>query len=199
MNYFQELNNLDVSAHVEKKGGFNYLSWTWAVQTLGKVDHEANWEVIEFDGLPYLKTEVGFFVRVSVTCKGITKSQWHPVLDNRNQPIKTPNCFQINTSIQRCLVKAIALHGLGLFVYAGEDLPEEVKATQMAEKYVTADQSTAITDMINDNNLDMKAWQDYFQKKCGTRNIEELPSDAYDKVMDVIHKALERRSKNEAA
>lgn len=123
-NYFTQLAQIDVSKHVEKKGQFSYLSWPFAVQELGKVDPAATWKVERFNGLPYLSTDCGVFVEVSVTCKGVTKSQLHPVLDQRNQPIKAPNAFQINTSIQRALVKAIALHGLGLYIYAGEDLPD---------------------------------------------------------------------------
>lgn len=76
-----------------------------------------------FNSLPFLTTDNGTLVEVAVTVKGITLSQIHPVLDNKNKPIITPTVFDINTSIQRCLVKAIALHGLGLNVYAGEDLP----------------------------------------------------------------------------
>ena len=82
--------------------------------------------VCRFDGKPYLLCEAGVFVEVAVTVQGITLSQIHPVLDGRNRPIDQPTAFDINTSIQRCLVKAIALHGLGLYVYAGEDLPQPV-------------------------------------------------------------------------
>lgn len=110
--------------HTETKNGFSYLSWPWAVRKLREVAPDATWEVRRFDGLPYLKTECGFFVEVAVTVEGVTLSQIHPVLDHRNKPIPTPDSFHINTSIQRCLVKAIALHGLGLYIYAGEDLPE---------------------------------------------------------------------------
>lgn len=131
-NYFTELLQIDVSKHVEKKGQFSYLSWPFAVQELGKVDPSATWRVERFSGLPYLSTECGVFVEVAVTCKGVTKSQLHPVLDQRNQPIKTPNAFQINTSIQRALVKAIALHGLGLYIYAGEDLPDGAEAAKVS-------------------------------------------------------------------
>jgi hypothetical protein len=69
-------------------------------------------------------TETGCFVEVAVTVQGMTLSQIHPVLDGRNRVIIAPTAFDINTSIQRALVKAIALHGLGLYVYAGEDLPQ---------------------------------------------------------------------------
>lgn len=89
-------------------------------------DPRATWEVRRFDGLPFLITEAGVFVEVAVTVQGVTLSQIHPVLDGRNRPLLSPTAFDINTSIQRCLVKAIALHGLGLYIYAGEDLPQPV-------------------------------------------------------------------------
>ena len=125
MNTFEKLSKINVSDHVEKKGRFNYLSWTWAVSELRKAAPDATWEVIKYDGMPFCKTECGYFVEVAVTVDGITLSQIHPVLDNNNKTIPVPSAFQINTSIQRCLVKAIALHGLGLYIYSGEDLPEE--------------------------------------------------------------------------
>ena len=124
MNIFKTLSALNVNEHVEQKGKFSYLSWTWAVSELRKAAPDATWEVVKFNGVPFCKTECGYFVEVAVTVEGITLSQIHPVLDNNNKTIPAPNAFQINTSIQRCLVKAIALHGLGLYVYAGEDLPD---------------------------------------------------------------------------
>lgn len=120
---YETLAAMNINEHVERKGKFSYLSWSWAVDSLRKADPKATWTVCRFDGLPYLKTDCGFFVEVAVTVDGITLSQIHPVLDNNNKPILAPNSFQINTSIQRCLVKAIALHGLGLYIYSGEDLP----------------------------------------------------------------------------
>ena len=123
-NYFTALAAINVSEHVEKKGQFNYLSWPYAVQQLRMFDDTATWVIQRFNGLPYLSTECGTFVEVSVMVRNVTLSQIHPVLDNKNHPILVPSAFDINTSIQRCLVKAIALHGLGLSVYAGEDLPQ---------------------------------------------------------------------------
>src|SRR5437762_6071975 len=111
-NYFARLNQINVSDHIEKKGSFSYLSWPYAVAQLRQADPKASWEVRRFDGLPYLKTETGYFVEVAVTVDAVTLSQIHPVLDGKNKPIYEPSAFDINTSIQRCLVKAIALHGL---------------------------------------------------------------------------------------
>ena len=126
VNYFSRLNAINVSAHIEKKGGFSYLSWPFAVAQLRLADSSASWEVRRFNGLPYLFSELGVFVEVAVTVQGVCLSQIHPVLDGRNRPILAPTSFDINSSIQRCLVKAIALHGLGLYIYAGEDLPQPV-------------------------------------------------------------------------
>jgi hypothetical protein len=127
---FSELNSLNVNNYTQKKGQFTYLSWAWAVRELLKVSPDATWKIHQFgyDGVscqPYMQTEAGCFVQVTVTVNGIDRTQVHPVLDNRNQTIEKPNAFQVNTSIQRCLAKAIALHGLGLYIYAGEDLPHE--------------------------------------------------------------------------
>ena len=136
-NYFTELYKIDVSKHIEKKGKFSYVSWPFAVAELKKRHPEATWEVCRFNGSPFMETNAGVFVEVAVTVNGCTLSQIHPVLNSNNRPIAQPNAFEINTSIQRALVKAIALHGLGLFVYAGEDLPEgEEPAPAPAPKMV---------------------------------------------------------------
>ena len=129
MSLYEKLSKVNVNENKKKKGQFDYLSWSWAVAELLKVCPDAEWEVHEYqneDGLtaPYMTTNAGTFVKVSVTCEGITRTQVHPVTDNRNQPIAQPTCVDIGNSTQRCLAKAIALHGLGLYIFAGEDLPE---------------------------------------------------------------------------
>ena len=124
-HYFEVLRKHNVSEYMEQKGQFNYLSWAYAVEELRKLKPDATWRVIKDEnGYPYTSTPAGHFVEVEVTVDDISLSQIHPVLDHRNQSIEQPNAFQINTSIQRCLAKAIALHGLGLYIFRGEDLPE---------------------------------------------------------------------------
>ena len=158
-NYFAALSAINVSEHLEKKGQFSYLSWPYAVAQLRLFDETATWEVIRFNGLPFLTTENGTFVEVAVTVKGITLSQIHPVLDNKNRPIDIPTVFDINTSIQRCLVKAIALHGLGLSVYAGEDLPKidnepllRTVSTAQINRFLPAT-SGKVTELLTDPQL----------------------------------------------
>ena len=131
---FMTLFKTDVSKYPEKKGKFNYLSWAYAVQELKKVCPAARWGVTKAeDGSPFFQTACGYFVEVWVDVDGVSLSQIHPVLDNRNQPIESPNAFHINTSLQRALAKCIALHGLGLYIFAGEDLPEPDALTPAEE------------------------------------------------------------------
>ena len=151
-NYFAELYTINVNKHVEKKGQFNYLSWAYAVAELLKRHPDATWKIVEYNGLPYNETPLGFFVKVAVTVNNVTRSQIHPVLDNNNRPIAKPTSFQINTSIQRCLVKAISLHGLGLYIYAGEDLPDG------AEQAEEAPQQPTEPDRLNDPLIKAK-WE----------------------------------------
>lgn len=123
-----ELLKINVNDHTERKGNLTYLSWAWAWAEVLKVDPAAVWSVCESNGLPvmYFKDDTAM-VCVSVTINGIRRSCVLPVMDNRNRAIQNPDAFAINTAIMRCLAKAIAMHGLGLYIYAGEDLPEGEK------------------------------------------------------------------------
>jgi len=165
---FRNLNELNVNEYTAKKGNFTYLSWAWAVRELLKVAPNATWVVHEFEEWhehgsskqPYMKTDTGYFVQVTVTVNMIDRTQVHPVLDNRNQTIDEPNAFQINTSIQRCLAKAIALHGLGLYIYAGEDLPvddplttEEINKITEIAKTIDKSKSNGIQTMLDDGSI----------------------------------------------
>lgn len=148
MNAFTELSIVDCSAHTEKKGKFSYLSWPFAFAELFKRYPKAQIDIREWDGFPAVKGPKGWMVCVSVTIDGVTRTQWHPVLDNNNRPIAEPDVFQLNTSIQRGTVKAIALHGLGLYIYAGEDLPEGITDDGISDAEVS-DWKTAISEAVD--------------------------------------------------
>jgi hypothetical protein len=116
---YLELRKIDVSEHLEKKGKFNYISWSWAVDTLLQQDPTATWEYKE----PVQFGET-LMVFCSVTAFGKTMTAQLPVLDFSNKAMKNPDAMAVNTAMQRCLAKAIALHGIGLYIYSGEDLPD---------------------------------------------------------------------------
>ena len=196
VNHFARLSAINVSEHIERKGGFAYISWPYAVSQLRNADPTATWEVRRFNDLPYLATEAGVFVEVAVTVQGVTLSQIHPVLDNKNRPLLAPTPFDINTSIQRALVKAIALHGLGLSIYAGEDLPdlnggvEPTQPPQIVEKpkqttKVTAIPRTAGSEWLTDSQL---RFVQRLLTETGTDRDELLAYFGYE-TLDTIPKA----------
>lgn len=124
-NSMSDLLKINVNDHTEKKNGLTYLSWAWAWAEVLKVDPRATWEAVEFDGFPASFSPDGSaLVKVIVTIKGHAKSCWLPVMNHRNQAIKNPDAFAVNTALVRCLTKCISMHGLGLYIYAGEDVPE---------------------------------------------------------------------------
>jgi len=129
------LSKIDCSDHVEQKGGLTYLSWAWAWKILKENFPDASFEKHWFDygdptpySLPYALDKAGnAFVKVTVTVAEVAVTEVMPVMDNRNRSVQRPNSFLINTSLQRCLTKAIAYHGLGSYIYAGEDTPDEAE------------------------------------------------------------------------
>lgn len=119
MKTFNELKAINVNEHTEKKNNLTYLSWAWAVDQLLSNDPTATWEYKE----PKQFGET-LMVFCSVTAFSKTMTAQLPVLDYRNKAIPNPDAMAVNTAMQRCLAKAIALHGIGLYIYAGEDLPQ---------------------------------------------------------------------------
>ncbi|MDW4141591.1 DUF1071 domain-containing protein [Staphylococcus saprophyticus] len=162
---FQQLNSKDVNDHVEKKNGLTYLAWSYAHQELKKIDPTFTTKYHEFPHpdvnrddyfVPYLATPEGYFIQTSVTVKGQTETEWLPVLDFRNKALAKGSAtpFDINKAQKRCFVKAAALHGLGLYIYNGEEVPSasDNDITELEEKinqFVTISQEKG-----KDANLD---------------------------------------------
>jgi hypothetical protein len=122
--HYKDLRQINVSQHIEKKNGLSYLSWSWALDQLLQLDDSATWEYLEPK-----KFGESMMVFCKVTAFGKSRTAQLPVMDYRNQAIPNPNAYQVNTAMQRCLAKAISLHGIGLYIYAGEDLPIPTEAT----------------------------------------------------------------------
>lgn len=122
MSNFKELSKINVNSHTEKKNGLTYLSWAWAVDQLLQNDPAATWSYSE-----PAKFGDTLMVFCTVTAFGKSMTAQLPVLDFRNKAIPSPDAMAVNTAMQRCLAKAIALHGIGLYIYAGEDIPQEDK------------------------------------------------------------------------
>ena len=114
----------NVNNHTEKKNNLTYLSWAWAWAEALKADASATYKVEMFDGKCVMDINGTAMVFVTVTMFGKPMTCQLPVMDFRNKAILNPDAFAVNTAIMRCMTKALSLHGLGLYIYAGEDLPE---------------------------------------------------------------------------
>lgn len=160
---FEKLRELNVTGHVEQKNGLNYLSWAWAWDEVMKVYPEAIYEIERFEGKPYLYDEkTGYMVFTKMNIKGVEREMWLPVMDGNNKAmldheytykvkeyvngqatgkyidkrVEIATMFDINKTIMRCLVKNLAMYGLGLALYSGEDLPEtEEQILEKAKGY----------------------------------------------------------------
>ena len=132
---FEVLNAIDCNEHVEKKNDLSYLSWAWAWQIVKKNYPDAFYTIYEnASGLFYHTDGKTCWVKTGVTINGLEHIEYLPVMDFKNKsiPLNAVTSFDVNKAIQRSLTKAAARHGLGLYIYAGEDLPEEAKEQKAA-------------------------------------------------------------------
>lgn len=200
-NTFDILNAVNVNEHTETKDTgkvkLTYLSWAWAWSEVKKRFPEASYEIIKFNGLPYVYDEkTGYMVYTTVTIDGITHEMWLPVMDGNNRAmmaqayevktkynsftVQPATMFDVNKAIMRCLTKNLAMFGLGLYIYAGEDLPEvtdeevvKVKSTKKASSKAseTAEQAhqrakasyQALIDYCKETNHDISAVAQMFK------------------------------------
>ena len=184
MAVFEELNAINVNDKTEKKKSgsteLTYLSWTWAWAEVKKRYPDAHYEIMMHDGLPYVYDEnTGYMVFTTVTIDGISHMMWLPVMDGANRAMKSKpytystkyngektveaaTMFDVNKTIMRCLVKNLAMFGLGLYIYAGEDLPEteaeeQKTAQEVAKKKlekIDAGQIEELKKTLSENGID---------------------------------------------
>ena len=179
MTKLEELLSLNVNDKTEKKNNLTYLSWAWAWAEFLKVYPDATYDIKKNEnGMPYFKDSCGAFVFTSVTAGGTTHEMWLPVMNHMNKTIKDPDAFEINKTAMRCLTKNLAMFGLGLYIYAGEDLPEPNKEDE--EKKVLE-----IEELIVRSGTDREKFLAYFQ----VDSIEKLP---YEKAIQSLNVKIEK-------
>lgn len=140
-NYFIDLYAVDVSRYKESKNGLSYLSWSFAWAEIKKRHPAATYAIYEnASGWNYHTDGRTAWVKTGLTIDGLEHIEMLPVMDNRNRsiPLESVTSFDVNKAIQRSLTKAAARHGLGLYIYAGEDLPEQIILCECCGKEVTA-------------------------------------------------------------
>lgn len=179
---FEKLFNINVNEYTEEKDGLTYLPWAYAWTEVKKRYPNANYEILKFENnLPYVYDEnTGYMVFTKVTINGLTYEMWLPVMDGKNKAMKkepytyktkygekiveAATMFDINKTIMRCLVKNLAMFGLGIYIYAGEDLPEEEAKEQKAT--ITEEQKAKFKEL----GIEEKAACKY----CKVDNINDI-------------------------
>ena len=212
MKTFEEIASKNVNDHTEGRNGLTYLSWSWAWDQFKRLCPDANYEVIKFDGIPYVydeKTGYMVYTKVTATLAGndgpITHEMWLPVMDSSNKAMKAEpytyivksygkevektaqaaTMFDINKTIMRCLTKNLAMFGLGLYIYSGEDLPEqteeEKKAAEELKKKITKKEADVLGKTLTDAQ---KAW---VVDTYHVNTLEELTVEQYGKLMRTLN------------
>lgn len=205
MSVFEKLVNINVNDYTEKKKAgkdrngrdieLTYLSWTWAVKKMTEVCPDWDYEIVKTNGLPYsFDPQTGYMVTTRVTVEGKTKEMWLPVMDGANHamkaepytiktkyaeiPVQPATMFDVNKAIMRCLVKNLAMFGLGLYIYAGEDLPEGEDEPKQEQKPEQIDPEAVKQNIIRLAGGDMGFIMDTIQKtKTGAKTLDDLTDD----------------------
>lgn len=223
MEVFETLNTINVNDHTEKKKTGNaeltYLSWPFAWAEVKKRYPDAHYEVEKFNGLPYVfDPATGYLVYTTVTIEGVTHEMWLPVMDGANKAMKdkpytytsgygqyqkektceAATMFDVNKTIMRCLVKNLAMFGLGLYIYAGEDLPEGEKEEPKRKKsayqerleanypadHITEDEAKNLTEELMRNNAKLDYWLDRYGVKAFVELTPEQMVEIYGAIDD---------------
>ena len=154
-----DLLKTNVNDHTEKKNELTYLSWAWAWAEALKADPAATFKVEMFNDKCYMEINGTAMVWVTVTLFGKPMTCQLPVMDYKNKAITNPDAFAVNTAIMRCMTKALSLHGLGLYIYAGEDIPEEDGKQEVKQEVKTAEKpevKRAVPEVIEGHDM---GWQ----------------------------------------
>lgn len=179
-NYFSELNNINVSGKTEKKNGLTYLSWAWAWGELKKLHPDATYTIYEdAEGKFYHTDGRTAWVKTGVTVHGLEHIEYLPVMDFKNKsiPVNAVTSVDVNKTIQRSLTKAVARHGLGLYIYAGEDLPEEerVEETKAKVETISKKEATILKNMCERKGVPSSSYKG--------KKLEDLTGDEYAEAM----------------
>lgn len=194
---FNKLNAINVNDKTEKKNGLTYLSWAWAWGEVKKLYPEATYTIYErtqgeLEGINYFTDGRTAWVKTGVTINGLEHIEELPVMDYRNKSITLENItsFDVNKTIQRSLTKALARHGLGLYIYAGEDLPEEEKKEEKKEEKqnpITSSQVNVLQGLIK-GLPEAKAFYDNILKTYKVNILDNLTDKQFGEILLEIKK-----------
>lgn len=188
---FETLNEINVNDKTEEKNGLTYLSWAWAWQEVKKVDPKAYYTIYEnADGWFYHTDGKTAWVKTGVTVDGLEHIEYLPVMDFRNKSISVENItsFDVNKAIQRSLTKACARHGLGLYIYAGEDLPDTERPKPMTDDEKKAEIKRLLQETNSDTVKFLLAVSRHYKKEFAS--VDEMNGRELDYALGRINEKV---------
>lgn len=214
-NVFEALSSINVNEKTEKKDNLTYLSWAWAWQEFQKVCPDATYKILKNEnGLPYFGDESGAMVYTQVTVNDITHEMWLPVMDGKNKAMKTKpytyqtkfgektvqayDMFDVNKAIMRCLTKNLAMFGLGIYIYAGEDLPDGYEPPAPAKPKLDTTRLNGALESIKNGNYTYDKLIDTFDltdaqlKKADKfiKELQEAEAEKQEEVEDITNETI---------
>jgi hypothetical protein len=206
-NYFNVLNTVNVNEHTEKKNGLTYLSWAWAWAEVKKKYPDANYTIYEDqNGCIYWTDGRTCWVKTGVTIEGVEHIEYLPVMDFKNKsiPLENITSFEVNKAIQRSLTKACARHGLGLYIYAGEDLPaedeeEKARREEEAKRPLDSTQIKTLSGMLGTSKTEGTDVVNYVNKTFGKnyKAVKDFTQIEYVEVIKLLQKKIDKMKAEE--
>ena len=207
-NYFVQLNSINVNDKTEKKNGLTYLSWAWAWGEVKKLYPHAIYTIYENEaGWNYHTDGRTCWVKTGVIINGIEHIEYLPVMDHRNKSISAENVtsFDVNKAIQRSLTKAVARHGLGLYIYAGEDLPE---GEEKKDEYPQGKEFEPLIPMTYEKALELivdigkhsgKTLKDvYKEDRAHIKELFEIGSPDIKQAINIITREIKKKNESKS-
>lgn len=193
---FSTLNRINVNEHTEQKGNLTYLSWAWAWSKVKENYPEAHYTIYEnADGWNYFTDGRTCWVKTGVTIEGLEHIEYLPVMDFKNRPVALDavTSTDVNKSIQRSLTKACARHGLGLYIYAGEDLPEEERKEQVRmEEKIDKKDVAILRKMLSEKQIE------WVKKTMHVDDLDGLTNGQFGKLMQTLRERDESKASESA-
>ena len=178
-----DLSAINVNDHVQKKGNLSYLSWTWAWSTLMAKYPESYYvfqDHSEADGSVMVECVLTIHEGEEVA----TRTMWLPVMDHKNKAINNPNARDISDARMRCLVKCMAMFGLGFYIYAGEDIPSAEKEEQ--SQPIDKAQAQQLNEMIDYSGTDASRFLSFYK----IQSVSELPKSHFEQAYNMLQKKI---------
>jgi hypothetical protein len=186
-----DLSAINVNDHIQKKGNLSYLSWAWAWSTLMS-KYPESYYVFQDNRINDDSVMVECVLTIHEGEEVATRTMWLPVMDYKNKAVINPTARDISDTRMRCLVKCMAMFGLGFYIYAGEDIPQSEKPAK--SDVITDKELKELVDLCKATGADQAVWANHY----GVSQLSDLPAEVYEQMYNALRGHLETAERSAA-